>query len=376
MVTSIFLHFRTTLPTLLLLAGLAACTKPERPLPAGPGLTPEHAAAKVEHVPKVSEEQRTSALTAEQKQLVVARIGDKVITLGDMEARLDAEPPVVKSQFTSAQKRKDYLAKLVQFEVLAAEAQRQGLDKDPEVLEAMRQAMVRKFLMDTGKDEIELKAVSEPDIAAYYQANPGVFHRPEQVELSHILVADKETAEKLRKEIDKASEGNSAKLVQTWNEYVGRYSQDKTTIQLLGALGRVSLEPLPGASPDEVARLQAIGRPIVEAALKTETFSLAPVVQSPEGWHVLLVTSKLPAVNKTLDQARESIRARIVKRERDLRREQLVAELKARNPVEINDAALKLLPPPKPPAGKGAAPAEAATPTTAPAGPAAGKVAP
>lgn len=342
-----------------------ACNKPERPLPAGPGLTPERAAAKVEHVPKVSEAQRTSALTSEQKQMVVARIGDKVITLGDMEARLDAEPPVVKSQFTSPQKRKDYLAKLVQFEVLAAEAQRQGLDKDPEVLEAMRQAMVRKFLQDTGKEEVELKSVSEADIAAYYQANPGVFHRPEQVEVSHILVADKATAEKLRNEIDKASEGNSAKLVAAWNEYVGRYSQDKATIQVLGALGRVSLDPLPGASAEETAHLQSIPRAIIEAALKTDTFSLAPVVQSPAGWHILLVTSKLPAIDKSLDQARESIRSRIVKRQRDLRREQLLAELKARNPVQINEEALKLLPSPKPTA-KGVPPAEAATATAAP----------
>ncbi len=349
-----------------------ACNKPERPLPAGPGLTPEHAAAKVEHVPKVSEAQRTSALTSEQKQMVVARIGDKVITLGDMEARLDGEPAVVKSQFTSPQKRKDYLAKLVQFEVLAAEAQRQGLDKDPEVLEAMRQAMVRKFLQDNGKEEVELKSVSEADIAAYYQANPGVFHRPEQVEVSHILVADKAMAEKLRTEIDKASEGNSAKLVSTWNDYVGRHSLDKATVQVLGALGRVSLEPVPGATAEEIAHLQSIPRSVVEAALKTDTFSLGPVVQSPAGWHVLLVTSKLPAIDKSLDQARESIRSRIVKRQRDLRREQLLAEIKARNPVQINDDALKLLPSPKPPSGgtisgKGLPPAEASTATAAPA---------
>lgn len=337
------------LVTPALVAALLAsgCGKPERPNPAGPGVTPDKSSAKVEDVPKVNESARASSLSLEQRKIVVAKIGDKTITLGDLEARLDQETPPVKSQFASVQKRKDYLGKMVQFEVLVAEAQRQGLDKDPEVLEAMRQMMVRKYLQEAAKDEVDPKALPEADLKAYYDANRGVFHKPEMVEISHMLLADKAKAEQVRAELQRGSDGNTSKLVALWNDYVGRYSEDKATVQYLGALGAVPKEPPPATAMDELEHYNAIPKALIEAAFAAETYSVGPVVQSDKGYHVFMVTSRTPAVDKSFDEAKESIRSRIAKRERDLRRERLLAELRKKTPVEINDDAVRLLPAPK-----------------------------
>lgn len=329
------------------LVGAGGCSKPERPAPAGPGVTADKAAVTVEQVPKVSEAQRASALSPEQRKVVVAKIGDRQVTLGDLEQRLLAEPAVVQSQFASVQKRKEYLAKLVQFEVMVLEAQRRGLDKDPEVVEAMRQAMVRKFLQTALPEDVDQKSLPEADLKAYYDANPAVFHKPDQVELSHMLLTDKAKAEQVRAEIDKGAEGNTAKLVALWNDYVVRVSEDKVTAPYLGALGLVSKTPLPGASQAELDRQAALPKALVDAAFALEPFALGPVVQSEKGFHVLMVTSKSPAVEKSFDQAKESIRSRIVKRERDLHRQRLLQELRDKAKVQIDDDAVRLIPPPK-----------------------------
>ena len=343
---------RRLLVILLLVPGLA-CGKPDRPHPNGPGVTEKALHVDVENVPKAHVNPDDSQLTAEQRAKVVAKIGDHEITLGEIEARLAREPPVVRGQFASVQKRKEYLTNLVQFELLSAEAARRGLAKDPEVVEAAKQAMVRKFLADHGVEAIKPEAFTDADVRAYYDANPGLYHKPEQVEVSHMLLKDGAKADRLAKELRAAAQGSPAKLVEAWNDYVARYSEDQATVPYLGSLGLVSATPPAGATPADLERLARVPAEVVAAALPRETFAVGTPVQSPAGWHVLLITSKVPAIDRAFDDVKDSIRARLVKRERDLRRQKLLDDLRAAAKVELNEAALAEIPLPPPPAGRG-----------------------
>ena len=331
---------------LVCLMSLAACSKPERPHPGGPGVPPGKPQPSLEQVPHAPATAKDSQLTPEQRAVVLARIGDRSITLGELETRLAAESPVVRSQFSSIQKRKEYLQKFVQFEVLIAEAQRLGLDKDPEVIEAARQAMVRRYLQDEVKDDVQPESISDADLKAYYDANPQLYHKPEQVEVSHMLVATQEQADKICAELRAGSESNPARMIALWNDYVGRVSLDKATVPYLGALGLVSREVPLGATQAEQERLAAVPKAIIDAALLLQPYAVGTPVQSERGFHVLLVTSKSPAVERSYDEVKETIRARIVKRDRDLRREKLLGDLRAKAKVEINDDAVRLLPAP------------------------------
>jgi parvulin-like peptidyl-prolyl isomerase len=351
-------RFSLTLPVLL---ALSACGKPDKTHPAGPGITDKAKEATVEQVPKAQINADDSQLTAQQRAIVVAKIGDHTITLGEIEARLAREPAVIRSQFGSVQKRKEYLTSLVQFELLSAEAARRGLANDPEVLEAAKQAMIRKFLADAAVEAVKPEQFTDADLQTYYDANLGLFHKPAQVDLSHILLKDQATAERIAKELRAASEGASAKLVVAWNDYVGRYSQDEATVPYLGSLGLVSKTPPQGATPQELERLARVPAELIDAAMPRELFTIGSPVQSPQGWHVLMVTSRVPAVDKPFDEVKESIRTRLVKRERDLRRQKLVDELRAGTKVELNEDALTQLPVPAPPPKKGDLPAGVST---------------
>lgn len=330
------------------LTALWGCDKPQRKMPAGPGVGEAQLAAGVAQLPEVKGELEGSLLTPEQRGIVVAEIGPRKITLGQLEARLAAEPAVIRAQYGTIEKRKEYLASWVQFEVLAAEAARQGMDTDPKVMETARSQMVRRFLKEAVADTVTDEHVTEAELKAYYDANMGLYKKPEQVELRHLMFGDKTLAEKVREELDRGSEGSAAKLNALWQDYVGRVSEDHASASHLGSLGMVSLEPGANASPSEVARLQAIPRPLIEAAMALKPYELGPLVQTEAGYHVIMITSRSPAVDKKLEDVARAIRSRVLKRKRDEKRAEVLAELRKSASISVQDDAIRLLPAPGP----------------------------
>ncbi len=339
-----------------LLAGMvllanAACDKPQRKLPAGPGVSEKATAQNVEQIPKGKLTFEGSQLTVEQQAIVVAEIGPRKITLGELEARLAGEPAVVRAQFATVTKRKEYLSSWVQFEVLAGEAARQGMARDAKVIESTRSQMVRRYIKETVTNQVKDEDVSEDEVKAYYKANIGRYRKPKQVEMRHIMVSDETKAKKIHQELDVGSEGSAAKLNALWRDYVGRLSEDKASASQLGSLGLISLEVPVNAPPAEQARLAAIPKTLIEAGMALEPYKMGPVVKTEAGYHVVMVTSRSPAVNREFDDVARAIRRRVLKRKRDARRKELIDGLRKGAKTEINDDAVRLLPPPGPPKG-------------------------
>ncbi|MDZ7316090.1 MAG: hypothetical protein ONB24_08200 [candidate division KSB1 bacterium] len=103
---------------------------------------------------------------------VVAEIGGRQITQGDLDYEISKLPPSVRNQITTPEQKRDFLREYVATELLYDTALRAGLDKDPEVVEGTFQAkkalMVQKLLQDriAGKVQIE-----PSDVELYYQAH-------------------------------------------------------------------------------------------------------------------------------------------------------------------------------------------------------------
>ncbi len=363
-------RFAATCLVIASLVPIGACKAPAKPHPSGPGITDEARAARVEQRPQVDQHAEGSSLSAEQRGIVLARIGDKTITLGDLEARLAREAPVVRAQYMSVPKRKEFLANWVHFEVLAGEARRLGYDQAPDVVEATRQVMVRRYLEEAVAEHVKAEDIGEAELRAYYDGHPELYHKPDQVQVRHMRFDDEAAARKIGDELVRGSDDSTARLMQLWNDYVGRHSKDRRTVPYLGSLGLVSLEPTTGTSDVEQARMAAIPRAVIEAAMALEPYKLSPPVQSDQGWHLLLVTSKSPAIDSPFESVVESIRGRLVKERRDDRRERLVDEVRARTHVEVNDDAVRLIeiqmPTPRQSRDKTAPPPVAATPTNSP----------
>ena len=103
---------------------------------------------------------------------VVAKIGNREITLGDLEYEIQQLPPSVRDQFRSREKKLQFLREYVATELLYDTARRAGLDKDKDVIEGAFQAkkalMVRKLLEQRVADKVQ---IDDDDIRLYYEAH-------------------------------------------------------------------------------------------------------------------------------------------------------------------------------------------------------------
>jgi len=103
---------------------------------------------------------------------VIAIIGKRKITTGDLEFEISQLPPYVKTQLREQKKKIDFLKSYIATELLYDTAKRKGLDRDKEVIESAYQAkkniMVQKLLQEEISNEVSVK---EEDVELYYKAN-------------------------------------------------------------------------------------------------------------------------------------------------------------------------------------------------------------
>jgi len=103
---------------------------------------------------------------------VVAKIGDREITQGDLDFEISQLPPSVQSQYKDKSQKLQFLKQYVATELLYDTAKRKGLAKDKDVVEATFQAqknfMVQKLLQQEISKNVK---IDDSDIELYYKAN-------------------------------------------------------------------------------------------------------------------------------------------------------------------------------------------------------------
>src|SRR5215510_2808374 len=170
-----------TIRFLILVLALASCqknddqaSKPPPAAPGAPGAPPQ---------------------SAEELKAVLAKIDDVTITLGEFQERINRQSPYIRARYTSLEQKKDFLDSLIRFEVLAKEAYRRGIDKDPEVVRTMKQVMIQKLMRDEFDARVTADAIPDAEMKAYYDANVAEYIKPEEVRVSAIIVKNKAQAE-------------------------------------------------------------------------------------------------------------------------------------------------------------------------------------
>jgi hypothetical protein len=86
---------------------------------------------------------------SEPGMVVLARGEGFTITDTEFRARLAEQSETVRAQFSSPEKRREFLDNLVKFELLVVEARRQGLDREPDIQLAMEKLMVVRLVRGT-----------------------------------------------------------------------------------------------------------------------------------------------------------------------------------------------------------------------------------
>jgi hypothetical protein len=103
---------------------------------------------------------------------IVATMGNKNITLGDLEFEISQLPPYLQTQFTARAKKLEFLQQYIVGELLYDSAKRKGLENDKEIIEGTFQAQKRLMAQKILGEEIQSKVnISQADVELYYKAN-------------------------------------------------------------------------------------------------------------------------------------------------------------------------------------------------------------
>jgi peptidyl-prolyl cis-trans isomerase C len=254
--------------------------------------------------------------------LPVARGDDFVMTVADLQDRINAQPLVARSQYGSLDKKKELLGDLVNFELMAAEAARRGYDRDPDVIRMMKQQMIGKLVQKELDTKVTPGAASAADIQRYYEEHVRDFNCPEQVQVSQILIKDRTRAARVAAEA-RALPHEDAKA---FRDLVSRTSEDQDSKTRGGDVA--PFDRASGVLPEAVVRaafaLKGIGE--VSEPIPTE-----------EGFRILRLAARLPGFSRPLAEVTPQIRQQLTAAARAKAVTDFVAGLRAQHPVSIDE---------------------------------------
>jgi peptidyl-prolyl cis-trans isomerase C len=264
--------------------------------------------------------------SAEELKTILAKIDDAVITLGEFQERINRQSPYIRARYTSLEQKKEFLDSLIRFEVLAKEAYRRGMDKDPEVIRTMKQVMIQKLMRDEFDAKVTADTVADAEMKAYYDANLAEYVKPEEVRVSAIILKNKAQADRVALE----ARGDAGKTNKGFRDLVMKYSADEDT-KLRGG----DLRYFDTATKEVPAN-------VVKAAFQLfNTGDVSSTVDAGNGtFYVLKQTGRRKSMTKSFDDAKPQIRNKLFRDKRLQAQKDFVDGLRAKTKIEINEANL------------------------------------
>jgi peptidyl-prolyl cis-trans isomerase C len=223
---------------------------------------------------------------------------------------------------------------LVRIELIAQQAEKDGLTKEPEVanrlelarLNLIQQAAAQKYLKDRTPTDAELRAEYDSQLNS---------SSPVEYQARHILVSGEDVAQKVIQQLNSGADfGNLAK----------RLSIDKESAKNGGDLGWFAPDRMIKSVSDAVA------------LLKKGEYTKTPV-QTQFGWHVIQLQNTRDRTPPPFDQVKEQIKQIVLQKKFKVYSDDMIKTAKIEPPLSTMPAAAPAAP--------------ASTPAPAPAAPAA-----
>jgi parvulin-like peptidyl-prolyl isomerase len=288
--------------------------------------------------------QPPSGITPELAVRVLAKVGDHEITLGEYAATLQRMDPFERLRYQSPDRRKQLLDELIDLELLAEEARRRGLDKQPETQERVRQMLRDELLSEVRASVPTPGDISEADARRYYDEHRDDFREPERRRVAHIALTSEAEAKAVLEKALSVSATEWGKLVEAKSKDTRGKPSVALPPELAGDLGIVGP---PGHARGENPN---VPEPLRAAVFEIDKLGgvLPKVVAAAGAFHVVRLTGKTDARDRTFADAERSIRVALVQERIRAREAELEAELKKKYPVTIDEAQLAKIPLPAP----------------------------
>jgi peptidyl-prolyl cis-trans isomerase C len=285
-----------------------------------------------------------AGLSPELATRVLAKVGSHEITLGEYASTLERMDPFERLRYQSPDRRKQLLDELVDLELLAEEARRRGLDKQPETQERVRQMLRDELLSEVRASVPAPNDISEADARRYYDEHRDDFREPERRRVAHIALGSETEAKAVLEKALSASPAEWGKLVEAKSKDARGKPSTSLPPELAGDLGIVGP---PGHARGENPN---VPEPVRAAVFEIEKLGgvLPRPIAAAGVFHVVRMTGKTDARDRSFADAERSIRVALVQERIRAREAELEVELKKKYPVTIDEAQLAKIAVPAP----------------------------
>ncbi len=275
-------------------------------------------------------------LTPEQAARVIAKVGDRTITLGEYAATLERMNEFDRMRYQAPEKRKELLQEMIDLELLATEARRRGLDKTPAQEELRRQILRDALLAEARKGLPLAQELPIADVRKYFDTHRDEFREPERRRVAAFGMKDKALAERSLADAKRATAMEWGRLALKLAEpkLVQGPSQPVESVADLGIVG-----PPDDPKGDHPRVPDALRRAVFE--VKGDVGAVLDQVISADGrWWIVRLAGRSDAHERSFAEAERSIRGILVQQLMHARTKALEAELEKQFPVSIDEAEL------------------------------------
>lgn len=263
--------------------------------------------------------EKTSKSGGGGSDTVVAKINNEKITLSDFNERLKEVPQLAHGGDVDLQTKKGFLDNLIVRELLYQEALKSGIDKDKETAKFIEEMKKRVVVERFFKKEIDEKAkVSEEDLKKYYNENPEEAKNPVDVRVAHILVKSREEADMIKNKIKSGAK---------FEDMAKAYSIDHGSKVKGGDLGFFSKGMMVPEFED--------------AAFKLKKGEVSDLVQTRYGFHIIKLIDKKEGKARGFDEVKKDLENKLINKRRKDSFDSMVAGLKSKAKITINEELLK-----------------------------------
>jgi peptidyl-prolyl cis-trans isomerase C len=293
----------------------------------------------------------------------VAHVGGEVITAEEFKRRIDEQSPFLRARYNTLERKKELLEALIRNELLAQEAQREGLDKSPAVRDATKRAMIQELIKKQLDEKMSGSDIPEAELKTFYDAHVDDYVKPERARVYHIFLPAKDGKEKAQAR---------AKAAALLKDIQAREKKGEVNAFQAAAI-KESKDPLSAPmggdlrflSKDELTKSH--GAELANAAfdLKTPGEVTGPF-ETASGVELVKLQVKTVSLNRSFEESKETIRGRMARERRSKQYDDFVKRLRDDGKVSIDEAELAKV-------SAEAAPAPMAAPQASPA-PAAAKI--
>jgi peptidyl-prolyl cis-trans isomerase C len=257
------------------------------------------------------------AKPAAEGEVVATYSGNRLDT-ARVKKEMERLPAPSRAYLQAPDRKRQFVENMILNELLYAEGQKQGYDKDEDIERQVSDLRRRLVVQRVVREFQKPPEITDDQAKQYYDDNPNLYSST-QIRASHILVKDEAQAKEIHDQV-KADPSKFAEIAK-------EKSTDKTSGAKGGDLGMFGQ----GRMVPEFER----------AAFALKPNEISDVVKTQYGYHIILVVERKDGERRPFDQVKEQIKATLRNKAIQEQQDKRYGDLKAAANVKIDDKVLE-----------------------------------